>query len=321
MLPATENYVLAATGGTDEVGHMSYVGCLSDLLRECAECAETAPPAGPAPTWLRYDLATEPLPPALYRILADTSASLLATGDADDAFFVHTPDGLRVRCRTGRPAAADDAWQGTLAEAERRGWLRAWRPATHEPQQFGLGGPRAMASAHRVFTADSAAWLGYHSDPERPTPTIARWAMSVLMIRSVLTGAVHAGWETADVWDRVARTVTRAAGRRLADDPAVRRLAHAVRAGWDEPDLLRSRLSGAQRMLLARYDTAVRAAAADWRDAPAPGPVRRHGLALAVVFHWNRSAMPAQHQRLLATALSGASTGASAAARTGPVAA
>jgi thiopeptide-type bacteriocin biosynthesis protein len=302
---------LAGTDDAGEVGRMSYVGCLSDLLRECAG---TAMPVIRTPAWLRYDLITEPSPPALYRMLADTAGGLLATGDADDAFFVHTPAGIRLRCRTNRPAAAADAWRGTLAEAGRRGWLRSWRPATHEPEQFGLGGPRAMASAHRVFTADSVAWLGYHSDPERPTPTVARWAMSVLMIRSLLTRAVRAAWESADVWDRVARTATRAAGRRLAEDPAVRRLALAMRAGWDDPELLANRLSGGQRLLLARYDTAVRAAAADWLAAPVTGAARRHGLALAVVFHWNRSAMPAQHQRLLATALTGA-------ARTEPAAA
>jgi len=268
--------------------------------------------------WLRYDLAVEPVPSSLYRILAETTGRLLADGAVEDAFFVHTPDGLRLRCHAADGAATDLAWRAALAGAEQRGWLRDWRPATHEPEQAGMGGPGAMASAHRVFTADSVAWLGYHSDPELPAPTIARWAMSILMIRSMLTATGRTGWEVADVWDRIARTDRLAARpaatavRRpptaswLATDPAMRRLAVAVRGGWDEPDLLHERLSADQRDLLAGYEATVRTAASDWLAAPAAGPVRRHGVALAVTFHWNRSAMPARHRRLLATALAGA---------------
>jgi len=265
--------------------------------------------------WLRYDLAVEPVPASLYRTLAATTGRLLADCAVDDAFFVHTPDGLRLRCDAADGAATDSAWRAALTDAERRGWLRGWRPATHEPEQAGMGGAGAMASAHRVFTADSVAWLGYHSDPERPAPTIARWAMSVLMIRSMLTATGRTGWEVADVWDRIARTDRPAARSgvrrssstpRLATDPAMRRLAVAVRGGWDEPDLLRERLSTDQRDLLAGFEATVRSAATDWLAAPAAGPVRRHGVALAVTFHWNRSAMPARHRRLLATALAGA---------------
>jgi hypothetical protein len=161
-----------------------------------------------------------------------------------------------------------------------------------------------MASVHRVFTADSVAWLGYHSDPERPAPTIARWAMSVLMIRAMLGAAGRARWEAADVWDRVARA---GEGRpQLVGDPAIRRLAFAIRTGWDDPDVLRDRLSDDQARLLARYEAVVAPAGADWLAAPASGPSRRHGLALAVTFHWNRSAMPARHRHLLATALTSA---------------
>jgi thiopeptide-type bacteriocin biosynthesis protein len=254
--------------------------------------------------WLRYDLDATPAPPALYRTLSQTTGRLLAGDAAAEVFFVHTPDGLRLRCRTADPVAVDRAWLATLAGAERHGLVRSWRPVAHEPEQACLGGPAAAASAHRVFTADSVAWLGYHSDHERPAPTSARWAMSVLMIRALLGSAGRARWEAADVWDRVART---GVGRpRLLDDPAVRRLTFAIRTGWDDPDLLRDRLPDDQRRSLDGYETVVASAGADWLAAPATGQARRRGLALAVAFHWNRSAMPARHRHLLATALASA---------------
>ena len=83
----------------------------------------------------------------------------------------------------------------------------------------------------------------------------------------------------------------------------MRRLALAVRGGWEDPGLLHERLTADQRGLLAAYEAAVRDAAADWSAAPVSPSIRRHGAALAVIFHWNRSAMPAHHQGLLATAL------------------
>jgi len=264
-----------------------------------------------SPAWLRYDLETATVSPHLYRLLAEATGRVLAAGAAGDAFFVHTPDGIRLRS-SALDDTADTAWRLALAAAERRGWLRAWRPVTHEPHQVGLGGPGPMASAHRVFTADTVAWLGYHSDTERPAPTVERWAMSVLMIRALVAAAGHTGWEHGDLWDRIRQPGGMRSGQQRPGrmghpaDPAVRRVAIAVRAGWDDPDLLRERLSDEQRLLLDTYEAAVRSAAAGWRTAPVPGAARRHGVALSVLFHWNRSGMPAHHRHLLATALAGA---------------
>ncbi|GIJ55344.1 thiopeptide-type bacteriocin biosynthesis protein [Virgisporangium aurantiacum] len=238
-------------------------------------------------TWLRYDIDAAPVHPSLYASLART-----ARMTAGDVFFVHTPLGVRLRCRADRPDTADAAWQATLSEARGRGWLIAWRPAPHEPE--GFGGPDAMAAAHRVFTADSLAWLEFLARAARPVPTVARWAASLLMIRSLVDGLDLAPWETDDVWDRIGRKTRHA----TPADPAVRHLIHALRAGWDEPDILRDRLDAHQNGLVAAYDVAVRPAAAAWRATATPA--LRHGVALAVLFHWNRAAMPVAHQHLLA---------------------
>ena len=240
-------------------------------------------------TWLRYDIDAAPVHPSLYASLAGT-----ARMTAGDMFFVHTPLGMRLRCRAGQPHTADVAWRAALSEARGRGWLAAWRPAPHEPA--GFGGPDAMAAAHRVFTADSLAWLEFLARSARPVPTIARWAASLLMIRSLVDGLGLAPWETDDVWDRTDRRTRHAE----AADPAVRHLTHALRAGWDEPDILRDRLDTHQNALVAAYDIAVRPAAAAWRAATRNAATLRHGVALAVLFHWNRAAMPVAHQHLLA---------------------
>jgi thiopeptide-type bacteriocin biosynthesis protein len=249
--------------------------------------------------WLRYDLDAAAPHPDLYATLSGTAAMLLHGGTAAEVFFVHTPAGIRLRCRAAEPNIADVAWQATLLEAHGRGLLTAWRPAPYEP--FGFGGPDAMAAAHRVFTADSLAWLEFHARAARPVPTVSRWAASLLMIRTLVEGLRLSGWEVDDLGDRIFHSARRL---RTPDptDPTIHRLSVALRAAWDEPDQLRDRLDAFQPRLLAAYEAAVRPAALDWRNAQSPA--LRHGVALAILFHWNRSGMPVSHQQVLATTLS-----------------
>ena len=251
--------------------------------------------------WLRYDLDAVSPHPHLYATLGGTAALLLHGQASTDVFFVHTPTGLRLRCLAAQPNTADVAWRAALAEARGRGWITGWRPAPFEPSLHSFGSPEAMAAAHRVFTADSLAWLGYHAHAARPVPTVARWATSLLMIRALVDALALTPWECDDLWDRVGRSTHRLRSVDLTD-PATRHLATALRAGWDDPDTLRSRLDPHQRDLVDTYEHAVRPAAADWRDTMTPA--LRHGAALAVTFHWNRAGLPVSHQRLLSTALS-----------------
>lgn len=251
--------------------------------------------------WLRYDLDAVSPHPHLYATLNATAAMLLHGRAQTDVFFVHTPTGLRLRCLAAQPNTADVAWRAALAEARGRGWLTGWRPAPFEPSLHGFGGPEAMAAVHRVFTADSLAWLEYHARADRPVPTVARWATSLLMIRALVDALALTPWESDDLWDRVGRGIHRLRFPDLTD-PATRHLATALRAGWDDPGSLRSRLNDHQLALVSAYDDAVRPAARHWRDTSTPA--LRHGVALAVTFHWNRAALPVAHQRLLTTALS-----------------
>jgi thiopeptide-type bacteriocin biosynthesis protein len=248
--------------------------------------------------WLRYDV--DGIEPRLYASLGGTAAMLVHGRAVADVFFVHTPAGVRLRCRATQPNTADVAWQAALAEASARGWLTAWRPAPHEPEPSGFGGEPALAAAHRVFTADSLAWLEFHARAPRPVPTVTRWATSLLMIRALVDGLGLAPWEDDDLRDRIGRGTRRFQNLDPAD-PAVERLARALRDGWDRPDLLRDRLDPHQLALVAAYGNAVRPAAADWRATGTPA--LRHGVAQAVIFHWNRAGMPVGHQQLLATAL------------------
>jgi thiopeptide-type bacteriocin biosynthesis protein len=250
--------------------------------------------------WLRYDLDAAPVHPDLYASLGGTAAMLLHGRAAADVFFVHTPPGLRLRCLAVQPNTVDVAWRAALAEAVDGGLVAGWRPAPFVPEPLGLGGPDAMAAAHRVFTADSQAWLEFHARAPRPVPTVSRWAMSLLMVRALADALGLTHREADDLWDRVSRSTRRLEAFDPAE-PAVRKLAGALRGGWDHPDSLRERLSPHQHDLLATYEAAIAPAADGWRAAA--GPSLRHGAALAVIFHWNRSAMPVSQQRLLATAL------------------
>nr|WP_240929968.1 thiopeptide-type bacteriocin biosynthesis protein [Streptomyces coryli] len=243
----------------------------------------------------------------LRRVLAELrtlAADSLVAGDVADFFFVRKPPGLRVRfrCAEGRADAVDERVRTALDEWRRDGLVAAWSPGAYEPEEFLFGGPVSMAHVHRVFTADSLAWLGFHTEAD-PGPV---WAMSLRMIRGLLDALGIVGWEDLDVWDRLRRQ----AGRGFAGDgqpPAAAPAAAALRAAWADPRQPAAVLSPQALRLAEEYGQEVTATAARWREEyftagrPAVGP--REAAAFVIVFHWNRAGLSAVRQALITSAL------------------
>jgi len=263
-------------------------------------------PPNPATDWIQYNLAVREPGPSLYRTLGSILDEALMTGTAEDGFFVHKPPGVRFRLRSGavgRPGVAATV-DRTLAELSHTGQITDWCPAVYEPEQRLYGGPVSMRSVHRVFTVDSVAWLRYYGLPGTARrPGAAVWALSLLMIRALFDALEIVGWEHIDVWDRLGSAGGRLLSADAAADRLVRPLGRSIRAGWDNPGGLRSGLSAEVGELLADYERAVRPAAASWRSGyfTAPGATvgPRQAAAYAVIFHWNRAALPLHHQALI----------------------
>ncbi|MFF9646251.1 thiopeptide-type bacteriocin biosynthesis protein [Kitasatospora aureofaciens] len=264
-------------------------------------------------TWLQYGL--EPGPGhmgELYAALNTTARELLGEGEGDGFFFMHKPPGLRVRFETAgsRRLQLDSLLEDRICSWKREGLITAWCRGVYEPESYLFGGPASMRSVHRVFEADSLAWLGYHElalkhvDEGPPGPS---WAMSLAMIRALFDALEVVGWEDLDVWDRVRRQ----AGRRLAADTGGNerfvRLTRALRQCWDDPDRLLALLSPGARALADECRRSVMGEAARWRadyfttPQAAVGP--REAAAYAIVFHWNRGCFPLTRQSLITEAL------------------
>ncbi|MFI9550967.1 thiopeptide-type bacteriocin biosynthesis protein [Nonomuraea endophytica] len=236
---------------------------------------------------------------AVYAELLRLAGELLSDG-ATNFFFMHKPPGLRVRVEappTLRP-------QILQVVAERTGGLVASiTPACYEPEAHLFGGPVSMTSVHRLFTADSMAWLGFHT-AVRPGPA---WAFSLVLLRRLFAALGVVGWEDRDVWDRVRRSAGRrlSPGHRMAD--GFGRAAEGVRRVWADEAALRELISPETAPLIERYTAAVAAEAARWRTAyfdtwqAYVGP--REAAAFAIVFHWNRGGLPFARQAFLAEAL------------------
>ncbi|TYB64347.1 hypothetical protein FXF51_21765 [Nonomuraea sp. PA05] len=277
-----------------------------------ADCPHVHP--RPPSTWLHYGLIPAPdRRPALYAELRATATALLDGGRAREFFFMHKPPGLRVRFQSahaGTHAGTRAGLDGELSEVldgwRRDGLLREWRGGVYEPEEYLFGGPVSMAGVHRVFTADSLAWLGHHAAPAGVRAGQA-WTMSLPMMRAVLDSLDIAGWEDLDVWDRLRRQT----GRRLADPgrlPAgAVTVASALRAAWSAPHRLVAALPPHAAELVERYREAVMAAGRRWLDSyftvgqPAVGP--REAAAFVIVFHWNRAGLSAARQALIVEAL------------------
>ncbi|MFG1948321.1 thiopeptide-type bacteriocin biosynthesis protein [Nonomuraea sp. NPDC048826] len=242
--------------------------------------------------WAQYGVKPRT---SLYAELETLARQALADGTASDFFFMHKAPGLRIRFQGSiEPGAVLSGWQ----EAN---LIERWRPGVYEPESYLFGGDASMRRVHRVFTADSLAWLGYHRLPA-PGPA---WAMSLLLIQSLLATLRVVGWEDLDVWDRVRRH-----GRALpgaAADPRIDALAAALRAAWPSRDRLAAKLSPEAVELAEEFHARVTAEGPPWFEEyfesgrAVIGP--REVAAFLIIFHWNRARLPAARQALITEAL------------------
>jgi hypothetical protein len=203
---------------------------LADLLADCAASLRGATQAGerwaelvglrdallagglPAmraaastTTWVQFGLSYRPERHAeLHGSLAATARELLARPAVRNVFFMHKPPGIRVRFEV--TGAARERLVDELLER-----LGGWRvdglieqaiPGVYECEAHLFGGSVSMRSVHRLFTADSLVWLGYHALAGDAGPGPA-WVASLAMLRSLFNALGVDGWEDRDVWDRV----------------------------------------------------------------------------------------------------------------------
>jgi len=262
--------------------------------------------------WLQFGLVIPRRPEtsrtALYQAVGGTLRTLITGELAHDAFFMHKPPGIRLRLRTELACrqTVEVELNRALHEWTKLGLITGWRPAVYEPERALFGGPVSMRSVHRVFTADSIAWLGFHGTAEPPGPV---WAMSLLMIRELFAALAIVGWEDGDVWDRLRRQAGRAVTTSVRQTAVMERLADVLNRHWHTPDATRDLLSPAARNLLDEYATAVHAEAPRWMSEyfTAPGATLgpREVAAHVIIFHWNRAKLPAHWQALFTEALAG----------------
>jgi thiopeptide-type bacteriocin biosynthesis protein len=272
---------------------------LRDTFVAAGLAALHAVPSGPA--WIQFGLSFSlKEPKGVHALLAGLAREWVARPQVTNFFFMHKPPGIRLRFE------CDPADRLELA-AQLREILTGWRAAgairdftagVYEPEAHLFGGPVSMHSVHRLFTADSLAWLGYHTSGN-PDPA---WALSLIMIRSLMRALGVAGWEDRDVWDRVRRQ----AFRQLPEfTPGFAGAAHALREAWSAGAT--ALLSPSLAELTAEHAAAIRPVADSWRTDyfesghAYVGP--REAIAYYIVFHWNRAALPMTRQALIAEAL------------------
>ena len=271
-------------------------------------CASAVRPR-PAGGWLQYNLEHCRATPDLYAALVEMGEGLLADGVVADFFFVHKAPGLRLRFRV-----ADGASDVAACRIERlfaglfaRDLAIGLRPAVYEPEQRLFGGPVSMRSVHRVFTADSLAWLAFHAADSAAGSALTTWAFSLLTIRGLMDALEIVGWEDIDVWDRLSRDGGRELTAVAVRDPRVERVVAVLRAGWADPRSLRDRLPATMGSVVDRYRAVVEAEApgwiADYFTSPGAEVGPRQAVAFTVIFHWNRGRLPLHHQALITHAL------------------
>jgi thiopeptide-type bacteriocin biosynthesis protein len=246
---------------------------------------------------------------AVYTEVLETARGLLDQTAVSNFFFMHKPPGLRIRFETPgwNKAEVERELSVRISSWISRGLITTANPAVYEPESHLFGGPVSMASVHRLFTADSLAWLGYHRLVAANNTPGPNWVFSLALLNSLFAALHIVDWEDRDVWDRVRRQ----AGRRLSPTSlGVEGFAEArdgIHRTWRDKDSLYSQLSRPAATLVRKYDASAIAEGERWNaeyfttSAAYVGP--REAAAYYVVYHWNRGAMHSVRQALLAECL------------------
>jgi thiopeptide-type bacteriocin biosynthesis protein len=259
----------------------------------------TGQPAG----WLQHDIAVKQYAPELYGVLAETAKSL--HGAVDDFSFLHQPPGLslRMRPRPGRERDAAAEVRRAIDQLSTLDIVAGWRPTGYEPEYRRFGGPIGMDNAHRLFAADSRAWLQFHHATALSPGGMTTWAMSLLMIRAVLDGLGITRCQEQGVWDRLGLSMP----EDTLTDSTIDRMVVAVWNGWAAPETLARHLPPAARLILDAFRHEAAAVGRQWTReyflAPGASVGPQQAAAQAVALHWNRGRLPFIHQALITHAL------------------
>lgn len=249
----------------------------------------------------------------LYRRIAQLARRLLLGSAARNFFYMHKPPGMRLRFELAdrSPAGGDgdlpDAVDRQVARWRREQLIDQVEPGVYEPESQLFGGESSMRYVHGLFTVDSLAWLDYRGGGGPAGDDLA-WLVSLAMLRDLFDELDIVDWEDLGVWDRLRSHAGRRLARPATELPGYPEVAGAIRATWRRPGQLVDRLPPAVRAIVADHREAMRPAVRRWRAgyfatrAASIGP--RAAAACYVVFHWNRAALPAVRQALLAESLS-----------------
>jgi thiopeptide-type bacteriocin biosynthesis protein len=284
-----------------------------DLFVRAGLDALAAQPTGG--DWLQVGIRL-PTDPArrreLHKRIARLARKLLRDRPVDNFFYMNKAPGMRLRFQLASERA-DHVPDVLHAEVERwrsAGLVEAVEPGTYEPESQLFGGPISMGFAHALFTLDSLVWLDFHASPKASAAGGSpAWLVSLAILRAVFDGLDITGWEDLGVWEHVRNATGRRLPLQATALPMYGDVAAEMRAVWSRGDQLVERLDPAIGAIVADHEEAFRTAAAQWRvgyfntSAAYLGP--RAVAAFFVIFHWNRAALSAVQQALLAESLAG----------------
>jgi thiopeptide-type bacteriocin biosynthesis protein len=235
-------------------------------------------------------------------VLARLAPQLCATeveGPIDGWFFIRKRPCWRVRYLpvADAKAQAQARIEQHLGELAASRHIEGWTRAVYEPEAHAFGGPRAMATAHRLFHRDSCCLLAYlHGGGEAGVGH--RREISVMLCSILMRAAAQDWYEQGDVWARVAAHRELPVGR----DPNVPSTQAAIHRliSVDAESQMRE---GAPLAYAARWAAAYTAAGRELAVLAAAGQLHRglrDILAHHVIFAWNRLGLPYTAQAILA---------------------
>jgi thiopeptide-type bacteriocin biosynthesis protein len=212
---------------------------------------------------------------------------------------------IRYLPASGTGTRAAERIHDTAKALHAAGHARQWVPGIYEPETAAFGGPDAMATAHRLFHADSRHIIR-HLPPGPHSSASNRRELSLLLCTALMRHAGQDRFERGDTWSKVTELRP---GMATADRPEWATLRDAAAAIISVDSGPHTALRTRELHHADHWLTSFEAAGNELRALAEQGLLTRGiraVLAHHVIFHWNRLGLPVRTQANLASAAASA---------------
>lgn len=245
----------------------------------------------------------------LFQQLYELVFEFINKDSIDNFFYMYKLPGLRIRFQIKPVNKLEimDAISTHLKKWVSKKYIVDFVPGIYEPESHLFGGELSMPYVHKLFTADSLAFLKYRTLVLNRKITDQEWLLSLTLLKHFFSQLGISGWEDIDVWDRVRKKTFRSVPDEMIRLPDFQTAASEIKSHWEQIDLVTSTFSQATKKIVEEYTSYMEPVIVTWKknyfETTNAYIGIREAAAFFTIFHWNRAGISFARQCIITEAL------------------